>query len=110
MKTIVLVVGTRPNFMKAAPVYNALKKLEKYDIIIVHTGQHYDYNMSDIFFVELGLTNANIINLKVNKGTQNTQIANIMVRLENTFNKINPDLVLVFGDVTSTVAGALTCN
>lgn len=109
-KNIILIVGTRPNFMKAAPVYNALMKQQKFNTIIIHTGQHYDHNMSDIFFEQLELTNSKIINLNVGSASQNTQLAKIMLKLEGQFKILNPDLVLVFGDVTSTLAGALTCN
>jgi len=110
VKNIILIVGTRPNFMKAAPLYNELIKSDNYNTTIVHTGQHYDYNMSDIFFEQLGLTDAKLVFLNVKKGSQNTQIANIMLKLEIEFNNLKPDMVLVFGDVTSTLAAALTCN
>ena len=58
---VVLIVGTRPNFMKAAPLYNELVARKEYDVTLVHTGQHYDYNMSDIFFQQLGLSDAKIV-------------------------------------------------
>jgi UDP-N-acetylglucosamine 2-epimerase (non-hydrolysing) len=118
-KQLSLIVGTRPNFMKAAPIYKELqsdKWIKKYDVKFVHTGQHYDHNMSSIFFQQLGIADANITFLNINKGTQNTQIANIMVALEHEFDnlvdtpKSKPDMVLVFGDVTSTLAAAITCN
>jgi UDP-N-acetylglucosamine 2-epimerase (non-hydrolysing) len=109
-KSIALIVGTRPNFMKAAPLYEAFVADGKYYVYIVHTGQHYDYNMSDIFFEQLGLTTAPVTSLNVGSATQNTQTANIMLRLEQEFNSNRPDLVVVFGDVTSTLAAGLTCN
>ncbi len=117
MKSIVLVVGTRPNFMKMAPIYKELHKDEnkkRYTVSIVHTGQHYDPNMSTIFFEQLGLPTDNhgATNLNVEAGSQNTQMANIMIKLEQHFLSlpIKPDLVLVFGDVTSTVSGCITAN
>ena len=109
-KDIVLIVGTRPNFMKAAPLHEEFILDGKNNIRIVHTGQHYDYNMSDIFFEQLGLSSALVTPLNVGPASQNTQIANIMLKLEQEFNNKKPDLVIVFGDVTSTLAAALTCN
>ena len=109
MKNIVLIVGARPNFMKAAPVYNALINKNKHLITIVHTGQHYDSNMSDIFLKQLGLDSTHITNLGIRNGTQNSQIANIMLSLEKLWSN-KPNLVLVFGDVTSTLAASLCCN
>lgn len=109
MKTIAMVVGARPNFMKMAPIYHILRATYKYYIIIIHTGQHYDYEMSDIFLQQLNIPSNIIINLGCT-GTQNSQIATIMLRLEEEFMYQRPDLVLVFGDVTSTLAGALTSN
>lgn len=112
MKTIVLIVGTRPNFMKAAPLYNSLiKNQDRYDTQIIHTGQHWDKNMSEIFIDQLGLPkNMTILDDMSTSMSQNTQMAKIMLGLECEFNKIKPDLVIVFGDVTSTLAGALTAN
>jgi UDP-N-acetylglucosamine 2-epimerase (non-hydrolysing) len=110
MKNIVLIVGTRPNFMKAAPIYLELVNNVNYTVQIVHTGQHYDYNMSDIFFKQLELSDALITFLNIKNGSQNTQIANILLSLEELFTNNRPDIVMVFGDVTSTLAGALTCN
>jgi len=110
MKNIIFIVGTRPNFMKLAPVYNALNKNPTtYNLSIIHTGQHYDYNMSDIFFKQLHLPQ-NIINLNVNNNTPNAQLAEIMIKLEVQFTLLKPHFVVVFGDVTSTLAGALTAN
>jgi UDP-N-acetylglucosamine 2-epimerase (non-hydrolysing) len=105
---IVHVIGARPNFMKAAPVMAALSAYENVSQVLVHTGQHYDANMSDIFFDQLGLPRPDI-NLEVGSASHAQQTAQIMVRFEDAATKTRPDLVLVYGDVNSTVAAALVC-
>lgn len=105
---ILHVVGARPNFMKAAPVLQALVGQSGVHQTLVHTGQHYDVNMSDIFFQQLGMP-APDINLEVGSGTHAQQTADIMSRFEPVVLERNPDLVLVYGDVNSTVAAALVC-
>lgn len=102
------VVGARPNFMKAAPVMRALQTAGARQTL-VHTGQHYDANMSDVFFAELGMP-APDVNLEVGSGSHGVQTANIMARFEPVVKSHNPDLVLVYGDVNSTVAAALVCS
>jgi UDP-N-acetylglucosamine 2-epimerase (non-hydrolysing) len=102
------VVGARPNFMKVAPVLNALTARKNVVQTLIHTGQHYDSNMSDVFFQQLGIP-APDINLEVGSGTHATQTADIMVRLEPVVAEGKPDIVLVYGDVNSTVATALVC-
>lgn len=102
------VVGARPNFMKVAPVLSALKARKNVAQTLVHTGQHYDVNMSDVFFEQLALP-APDFNLAVGSGTHATQTAEIMTRLESVVVEQRPDLVLVYGDVNSTVAAALVC-
>ncbi len=94
--------------MKVAPVYQAISHHTKIQQILVHTGQHYDLNMSDIFFRQLGLPEPDI-NLEVGSGSHAVQTAQIMVRFEETVIKEKPDMVLVYGDVNSTVASALVC-
>jgi len=94
--------------MKVAPVHRAIAAYPQIRQILVHTGQHYDLNMSDIFFQQLGLP-APDINLEVGSGSHAVQTAQIMMRLEETVLKEKPDLVLVYGDVNSTVAAALVC-
>lgn len=111
MKRILHIVGARPNFMKAAPVMRALAALsgeEKISQQLVHTGQHYAANMSDVFFQQLGLP-APDINLEVGSASHARQTAEIMVRLEERVIHERPDWVLVYGDVNSTVAAALVC-
>jgi UDP-N-acetylglucosamine 2-epimerase (non-hydrolysing) len=99
------VVGARPNFMKMAPVFKAL---EKYPVeqSIIHTGQHYSQNMSDIFFAELGIKPPEM-NLQVGSGSHANQVAQIMIKFEEVMLKEKPDLILVYGDVNSTLAAAL---
>jgi UDP-N-acetylglucosamine 2-epimerase (non-hydrolysing) len=102
------VVGARPNFMKAAPVMAALAKRNSVSQILVHTGQHYDENMSNVFFGQLGLPEPDL-DLGVGSGTHARQTAAIMTRMEEVLMDDRPDLLLVYGDVNSTVAAALTC-
>jgi UDP-N-acetylglucosamine 2-epimerase (non-hydrolysing) len=106
---IIHVVGARPNFMKVAPVLRALEIQNGIKQVLVHTGQHYDINMSDIFFQQLGIP-APDINLEVGSGSHAVQTAQIMMRFEGAVMKENPDMVLVYGDVNSTVAAALVCS
>jgi UDP-N-acetylglucosamine 2-epimerase (non-hydrolysing) len=103
------IVGARPNFMKAAPVIDALKQYPHVSQLLVHTGQHYDKIMSDIFFKELGLPKPDI-NLEVGSGSHAIQTAEIMTRFEPVLLEEKPDLVLVYGDVNSTVATALVAT
>ncbi len=94
--------------MKVAPVHQALAAYSQVQQVLVHTGQHYDVNMSDIFFQQLGLP-APDVNLEVGSGSHAVQTAQIMMRFEETVLREKPDLVLVYGDVNSTVAAALVC-
>ncbi|MCZ6879034.1 MAG: UDP-N-acetylglucosamine 2-epimerase, partial [Acidobacteria bacterium] len=106
---ILHVVGARPNFMKAAPVIRALAEHSHPRQTVVHTGQHYDPNMSEIFFDQLGMPQPDI-NLGVGSGTHAQQTAHIMLHLEPVVLESKPDLVLVYGDVNSTLAAALVCS
>jgi UDP-N-acetylglucosamine 2-epimerase (non-hydrolysing) len=101
------VVGARPNFMKAAPVLRALAARGVRQTL-VHTGQHYDANMSDVFFEQLGMP-APDVNLEVGSGSHSRQTAEVMTRFEPVVLERRPDLVLVYGDVNSTLAAALVC-
>ncbi len=105
---IMHVVGARPNFMKAAPVMAALAQHESVEQMLVHTGQHYDANMSDIFFRELGLPTPDI-NLEVGSASHAVQTAEIMRLFEQVVLTHQPDWVLVYGDINSTVAAAIVC-
>src|ERR1700678_1557123 len=102
------IVGARPNFMKVAPVLNALRAHENVVQTLIHTGQHYDVNMSDVFFQQLGIPVPDV-NLAVGSGSHATQTAEIMIRLEPVILDRQPDIVLVYGDVNSTVATVLVC-
>jgi UDP-N-acetylglucosamine 2-epimerase (non-hydrolysing) len=102
---VVHVTGARPNFPKAAPVVAALAR-SGIEQLLVHTGQHYDARMSDVFFRQLDLPEPDI-NLGVGSGSHASQTAAIMVGLERLFEERQPELVLVYGDVNSTVAAAL---
>lgn len=106
---ILHIVGARPNFMKAAPVLRALGNRPSVRQTVVHSGQHYDANMSDVFFAQLGIP-APDVNLAVGSGSHAQQTAEIMARLEPVLLEWKPDLVVVYGDVNSTVAAALVCS
>jgi UDP-N-acetylglucosamine 2-epimerase (non-hydrolysing) len=105
---IMHVIGARPNFMKAAPVVRALATYAGIRQSIVHTGQHYDFSMSDVFFQQLGIA-APDMNLAVGSGTHAQQTADVIRRFEPVLLERQPDLVLVYGDVNSTLAAALVC-
>ena len=105
---ILHVVGAPPNFMKASPVHAALAQHTGCTQVLVHTGQHYDAAMSEIFFQELGLPEPDL-NLGVGSGSHAEQTATIMVRFEKVVLEHPPDLVVVYGDVNSTLAAAVVC-
>lgn len=108
MKKILHVLGTRPNFVKMAPVVSALSAaMPDAAQVIVHTGQHYDRMMSDVFFEELAVPRPDH-SLDVGSGTHAVQTAKVMERLEPVLEAERPDLVMVPGDVNSTLAAALT--
>jgi UDP-N-acetylglucosamine 2-epimerase (non-hydrolysing) len=102
------VVGARPNFMKMAPIARLLVKHPRFQFTLVHTGQHYA-SMSDPFFRELGLRNPDF-HLKIGSASAAEQIGLVITRLAPILKKINPKLVLVVGDVTSTLAAALAAH
>jgi UDP-N-acetylglucosamine 2-epimerase (non-hydrolysing) len=99
------VVGARPNFMKAAPLLRALHERQARQVL-VHTGQHYDTALSDVFFTQLGMP-APDLNLEVGSGSHAQQTAAIMQRLEPVLREQRPGCVIVYGDVNSTIAAAL---
>ncbi len=103
---IVHVVGARPNFMKIAPIMAACAKYDDIESVLVHTGQHYDEKMSDLFFRELGIPKPDI-NLGIGGGTHAEQTAAIMTAFEPVVIEQAPDAVLVVGDVNSTIATGL---
>ncbi len=102
---IVTIVGARPQFIKEAVVGEELRKAG-FKHILIHTGQHYDYNMSDVFFRSLEIKDPDY-NLGVGSGTHAVQTGLTMIRLEEVIIKEKPDIVLVYGDTNATVAGAL---
>jgi UDP-N-acetylglucosamine 2-epimerase (non-hydrolysing) len=103
------IVGARPNFMKLAPVWRALEKYPAIRQTLIHTGQHYDAGMSDVFFRQLAIP-APDKNLAVGPASHAQQTAQIISKLEPVILERNPDLVLVYGDVNSTLAAALVCS
>jgi UDP-N-acetylglucosamine 2-epimerase (non-hydrolysing) len=105
VRLITFVVGARPNFMKAAPVHRALEQAGV-EVSLVHTGQHYDADMSDVFLDQLGLPKPDVF-LGVGSGTHGRQTAKALVGVEEVLIQRRPDLVVVSGDVNSTLAGAL---
>jgi UDP-N-acetylglucosamine 2-epimerase (non-hydrolysing) len=107
-ETVAHIIGARPNFMKAAPVIGALDRLGCRQTV-VHTGQHYDDRMSDVFFRDLDLRPPDL-NLGVGSGSHARQTAAIMIALEDALDELRPGLVLLYGDVNSTVAGALVAT
>jgi UDP-N-acetylglucosamine 2-epimerase (non-hydrolysing) len=106
-KTVIHIVGARPNFIKAMPLVKVMNKLP-INNLLVHTGQHYDYNMSERFFEELGIKPDYY--LKAGGGSNTTQTAKIMIKCEKLFNELQPDLVVVYGDVNSTLAASLVAK
>lgn len=110
MKRILHIVGARPNFMKIAPIMREMAKYPaEFEQILVHTGQHYDVNMSQVFFDELEMPRPDV-NLEVGSGSHAQQTALIMQRFEPVVLEYKPDWVLVPGDVNSTVACALVAS
>ncbi len=103
---ILIAVGARPNFMKAAPLIRALRKTGRAKVTLVHTGQHYDSDLSSVFFRDLKLPPPRI-NLRVGSGSHSAQTAAILKRFEPVLKKLRPDAVVVVGDVNSTLACAL---
>jgi UDP-N-acetylglucosamine 2-epimerase (non-hydrolysing) len=109
MAKILNIVGARPNFMKVAPLHRAFEQYESIESKIIHTGQHYDAKMSDVFFNQLELPKPHYF-LGVGGGSHTQQTAKIMLEFEQVLTTENPDLVLVVGDVNSTIACALVAT
>ena len=105
-KKIHLIAAARPNFMKIAPLYHCLASKDWAEPVIVHTGQHYDLNMSDVFFQDLSMPSPHI-HLGVGSGTHAKQTGGVMIAYEKVLIENRPDLTVVVGDVNSTVACTL---
>src|SRR4030042_5033377 len=107
---VVLVAGARPNFMKIAPLWSEMNRLPNdFEPIILHTGQHYDYEMSKVCFEDLDLPEPHYF-LGVGSGTHAEQTGKIMIEFEKVIRNEHPDLVVVFGDVNSTLACSVTAK
>ena len=102
---IITVIGARPQFIKSAPVSKAIANAG-YQEYLIHTGQHYDYGMSKVFFEEMGIPEP-LINLGIGSGTHAQQTGQMLIGIESVLMTHKPDLVLVYGDTNSTLAGAL---
>lgn len=110
MNQVLHVVGARPNFMKVAPIMRAMsERPDRFQQTLVHTGQHYDKSMSQVFFDDLGLPLPDV-NLEVGGGSHAAQTAQVMMRIEPVLLEQKPDWVIVVGDVNSTVAAALVSS
>jgi UDP-N-acetylglucosamine 2-epimerase (non-hydrolysing) len=107
-KIVHLIAAARPNFMKLAPLYHAFVASEDFEPLIVHTGQHYDFNMSEAFFRDLGLPEPHI-HLEVGSGTHAEQTGRVMISYERVCLEDRPDWTVVMGDVNSTAAAAMVC-
>jgi len=103
---LMLIVGARPQIIKSAPIIHEAQKHREIELQLVHTGQHYDFEMSKIFFHELDLPDP-VVNLGVGSGSHAWQTGNMMIKLEKTILENKPDVVMVPGDTNSTLAGAL---
>ena len=106
MKKILTVLGARPQFIKASVVSNAISHSAELKEVLVHTGQHFDANMSDIFFAELGMNKADYL-LGIHGGSHGSMTGKMLIQLEQVMQQEKPDIVLVYGDTNSTLAGAL---
>lgn len=109
MKSVYFVVGARPQFIKAAPVLEAMKAFVNITVKLIHTGQHYDYNLSELFFQELKIPTPDY-QLNCGSGTSVEQYISILQKLSEVLRNDKPDMLVVFGDTNSTGAAALCSN
>ena len=103
---IITIIGARPQFVKAAILSSEIKNHKDVEEVLIHTGQHYDFEMSKLFFDELDIPLAKY-NLDINQGNHATQTGNMLIELENIIIDEKPDCIIVYGDTNSTLAGAL---
>ena len=112
-KLIDIIAGARPNFMKIAPIIRAIqdhrKNKEFIDFRLIHTGQHYDKNMSDVFFDDLDIQKPDYL-FNTGSGTQSYQTGKIMEKFEDVCTQIKPDLIIVLGDINSTMACSIVAK
>lgn len=106
MKRILTIIGARPQFIKASVVSKAIQQAEGLTEVLVHTGQHFDANMSDIFFSQLGIPHPDY-QLDINGGSHGAMTGRMLIEIEKVLLQERPDCVLVYGDTNSTLAGAL---
>jgi len=109
MKTLLTIVGARPQFVKAATVSHRIRERKELREVFLHTGQHYDENMSDVFFEELDMPMPDF-NLAIGSGTHGQQTGQMLSEIERVMLEVRPDLALIYGDTNSTLAGALAAS
>lgn len=107
MKKILTILGARPQFIKASVISHEIASSTDFEEVLVHTGQHFDANMSDVFFNELGMNNPDYL-LNIHGGGHGAMTGRMLAQLEPILEKEQPDLVMVYGDTNSTLAGALS--
>tara|TARA_B100000401_G_scaffold368660_1_gene267211 strand:+ start:1312 stop:2403 length:1092 start_codon:yes stop_codon:yes gene_type:complete len=106
---VYIIIGARPQFIKYAPLSHQLKKIVNANIIVIHTGQHFDNNMSKVFFDKLNV-DPPTINLNINNLSRGEMIGEMIKKIDNEFRKCSPDIVVLFGDTNSTLSGAVAAS
>ena len=106
---VILILGTRPQIIKSTPIISGALKIKELELGIIHTGQHYDYELSSIFFDEMNLPEP-LANLNIGSGSHGQQTGSMLIKIENVLVQNKPDVVLVPGDTNSTLAGAIAAS